>query len=195
MTYAITSVRGQAMFDKLNPRVYENSDLYRAICDAAGHEFDDLRAAIYWASNQLFPDSADEVGIAFHERLLGLNIDVAKPLAQRRTQVISRYRVAAPPTLPNLIRTAATYENGQVRIYEDFNGHIYVQFVGQFGIPPNLADLQAALIEQGDAGLVWHWLFLYVTNTQRNAALAGSPRTNAQTNALGLTNAQRNVTV
>lgn len=195
----ITSPRGQRIFEKLvgaNPRVYRDSEIMQALAQAKGVEYDELRAAIEWAGDQLFPDTADEFGIAYHEGLLGLFIDELKPLDQRRAQVISRYRIAATPTLPNLTRTAAIYENGEVRIYEGFNGHIYVRFIGTFGIPPNLADLQSALIEQGDAGLVWHWVYGFVTNDQRDSALGpATPRTNAQTDAQGLTNEQRNTTV
>ena len=128
-------------------------DLYRSIpfaelqrvlgeiCRRAGEDLDVTLA-------QLWPQTASGWGLELWETAYGIPVEAGKDTEFRRARVISKLRGQGAPTAELLRAVAASFVNGEVDI-EEHNDKSYfvVKFVSTIGVPPNIADLSAAIRE------------------------------------------------
>ncbi len=84
-------------FKSLLPLYYRESNQMNLKCDSSGEEFDILYENIIDVTNQCFPQTATW-GISFWEEFLGLPIDSAESLKNRRIKVINKMSRSSPMT-------------------------------------------------------------------------------------------------
>lgn len=84
-------------FKSLLPLYYRESKQMNFKCDSSGEEFDVLNENIIDVTNQCFPQTATW-GISFWEEFLGLPIDSAESLQNRRIKVINKMSRSSPMT-------------------------------------------------------------------------------------------------
>ncbi|MCR8645592.1 YmfQ family protein [Paenibacillus sp. N1-5-1-14] len=125
-----------------------------------------LREATDDTLNQFFIDSATW-GLANWERFVGLPTDLTKPLDQRRSVVKSKIRGIGTVNVELIKGVAESFDNGEVVVDEDFTKClIRVEFVGKYGIPPNIEDLKLALREIIPAHLHLDYKFKFTTHAE-----------------------------
>ena len=109
-------------------------------------------------------------GLEQWERSLGLAVDVAKPVEQRRARVISKLRGQGTTTVAMIKNMAESFSNGAVAVLEyPAEYRFEVKFVGTTGIPPNMEDLTAAIEEIKPAHLAYDYIIIYRTWAQVQA--------------------------
>lgn len=168
----MTSVRGQEMMGHL-PAYYGGSRIMRSVIDSQGMELDQLRAALDGILQQYYVATATW-GLEWWERELGLNVDTAKPVEQRRSVILSKLRGIGSVTAELLQSMAEAYDGGMVEVAAEPGQYRFtVKFVDTLGVPPNLADLQAVIEEIKPAHLAVDYEFTYFLYS----ALAGSGKT------------------
>ncbi|WP_019241522.1 MULTISPECIES: putative phage tail protein [Bacillus] len=102
-------------------------------------------------------------GLAYWERLVGMPTDVSKPVDQRRSVVRSKLRGVGTVTVGLIKNVAESYNNGEVEVIEQSADYtIMIKFVSNYGVPPNLADIQNALREIIPAHLALNFEFKFV---------------------------------
>jgi hypothetical protein len=94
---------------------------------------------------QFFVDTATW-GLDTWEKELGLPVAPAQPEAERQDKIASRLRGYGTATIVVVKGVAEAYDKGSVDVIEDHAVYtVTVRFVDTTGIPPNLADLKAAV--------------------------------------------------
>lgn len=83
---------GAEMLADLPPVLREDPDI-QAVLHVRGREAERSRALVGRIRGNFFPQTADEMGLPWHEALLGLAIEpLNKTVAERRTEVLAIYR-------------------------------------------------------------------------------------------------------
>lgn len=117
------------------------SRIFTACLESRQPEHDALAAAIPDIINQCFVLTATW-GLAFWEKELAIPTVESKPIAYRRSVILAKLRGAGTTTKAMIENAAAAYSNGEVEVTEyPAQKRFVVKFVGQHGIPPNMADL------------------------------------------------------
>lgn len=101
-------------------------------------------------------------GLEWWERELELTTDPSKPVEHRREIILAKLRGASTAT-PEFIRNvASTFSGTDVRIIEYPTEYRFVvQFVGIYGIPPNMAGLIQAIEDIKPAHLTYSFKYTY----------------------------------
>lgn len=103
-------------------------------------------------------------GLEQWEASLGLPVDVSKPLAHRRTRVISKLRGQGTTTVAMIKNVAESFSNGEVEVLEHPAQYRFdIKFVGTIGLPPNMDDLTAAIEDIKPAHLAYDYIIMYRT--------------------------------
>jgi len=145
------------------PKFIQQTQAYKAIIDAQGPEFDQLRTNIEDILKQFYVETATEWGLELWEQMLNLKSYAGKPLDQRRSRIISKLRGMGTVTISLIKNVAESYVNGTVEITEDnVNYSFIVKFVDDLGVPPNLQDLQQAIEEIKPAHLAVQYEYKYL---------------------------------
>ena len=138
-----------------------------------GAEFADIQQALepervaLWQArdglmDQLNVESATW-GLQYWEQALGIPVEMAKPAAFRRSRVKSKLRGVGVTTVAMIQNVAESFSNGAVEVAELSERYrVEIKFVGTIGIPPNMADLTAALREVMPAHLGWDYRYMYL---------------------------------
>lgn len=145
------------------PTFWADSPETIAIIDALGGEANDLRAALEDLIAQCDINTATW-GLSYWERQVGIDVDVSKDPAYRRTRIISKLRGTGTVTVAMIQNVAESFANGDVEVIEDAqNYHFDIKFVGRMGIPPNMDDLTATIEEIKPAHLTYGYIYVYRT--------------------------------
>lgn len=169
---AMLSVRGLEMLGYL-PGYYGGSRIMRSLIDTQGMELDQFRVALDGILNQFYVATATW-GLERWERELGIAVDPAKPVEQRRSVILSKMRGIGSVTTSLLQSVAEAYDGGSVEVTADPGQYRFiVKFVDTLGVPPNLADLKAVIEEIKPAHLAVEYVFTYFLYSD----LAGSGKT------------------
>ena len=92
-------------------------------------------------------------GLSCWEASLGLDVDVSRPDAYRRTRILSKLRGQGTTTVAMIQNVAESFYNGQVAVEEQPEAYRFdIRFLSSIGVPPNLDDLSAALEESKAEG-------------------------------------------
>ena len=103
-------------------------------------------------------------GLSCWEASLGLDVDVSRPDAYRRTRILSKLRGQGATTVAMIQNVAESFYNGQVAVEEQPEAYRFdIRFLSSIGVPPNLDDLSAALEEIKPAHLAYDYIILYRT--------------------------------
>ena len=146
------------------PECYQNSVQVRELERILGNMTGGAADAVEETLDQLFPQTAYGWGLRLWEEAYGIPVDLSRPLEFRRTRVISKLRGQGTSTVEMIQSVAESFTNGRAEIVEH-NDEFYfvVRFVSQYGVPPNIEDLQAAINEIKPAHLAFIFEYLYRT--------------------------------
>lgn len=98
------------------------------------------------------------------ERELGIPVDNTKSADYRRSVIKSKLRGAGTITINLIKNVAESFSTAEVEVIEDnANYQFIIKFVGTLGIPPNMADLQAAIEDIKPAHLGFTFEYTYNT--------------------------------
>lgn len=112
---------------------------------------------------ELFASTADK-WLPMWEAAYGIPSDPAKPIAERRSRLMSKMRGAGTTTAEMIRQVVASYANSDCEIVEHNDEYRFdVKFVGTVGIPPNMDDVRAALEEIKPAHLAYQFIYLFRT--------------------------------
>jgi hypothetical protein len=164
------------------PDYYQDAETYKAIQDAKALEYDLLEDKLNDLQLQLSPKTATW-GLKYYEKELGIPTDEAKPIGDRRSNVISKRRGFGNFNASLVKMVARSYTNGEVSVAVNLPTYeIEIKFISAIGIPPNLEDFKAAIdnITHAHMGVTYRYRYLTIGEVQ---AL-----TIAQLNATALSN-------
>lgn len=104
-------------------------------------------------------------GLEAWERALGIEVDVSRPTAFRRTRVLSKLRGQGTTTVVMIQNVAESFSNGAVDVIEHAEEYRFeIKFTGTVGIPPNMEDLSAAIEEIKPAHMAYSYIILFRTH-------------------------------
>ncbi len=151
---------------------------YRVILEAEGPELDTIETNLADVLKQMYVETATEEGLTRWEQFVGLSSYTGKPLDQRRSRVISKLRGMGTVTVAMMQNVAESYVYGHVAVTEHPEVCSFtIKFVDPYGIPPNLADVQAAIEEIKPAHLGVEYEFTYTTWGEVRALTWGQVKT------------------
>ena len=164
----LTSERGKAMLGNC-PWYYEISRVFHSYLQAVGVELDSFKQGVEEILDQFFVQTATW-SLDRWEQELGLSSYAGKPDDQRRSRIISKIRGMGTITITLIKNVAESYVYGTVEVTEQPAAYSFtIKFLDPRGIPPNLADLQAAIEEIKPAHLAVQYEFTYTTHGQLKA--------------------------
>ncbi|MBW5447439.1 DUF2313 domain-containing protein [Cohnella sp. CFH 77786] len=165
---ALASEHGQRMMGNL-PGYYSTSRIMNSVMYAQGMELDMLRQALDETLAQYFVSTATW-GLDVWERELGIAIDPAKPVEQRRSVVLSKIRGIGTVTVSLIKSVAEAYDGGTVDVaYKPGEYRFTIKFIDTLGVPPNLDDLKRAVEEIKPAHLSVNYEYKYLVINQVQA--------------------------
>ncbi len=130
----------------------------------------EAEASVDLTMAQLFPSTASGWGLELWERAFGISVEREKDEQFRRTRIISKIRGQGTTTLEMIRVVAAAFVNGDVEVIEHSGQYSFtVKFVSIIGVPPNIQDLTAAILEIKPAHLTFDYQYTYRTWGQLQA--------------------------
>lgn len=127
------------------PGYYQYSNIYRAIQQAQGDEYDDVEAKNEDLRAQLYITTATW-GLKYWEETLGIATVESDSYEIRRSRVLSSWRGYGQFSASLLKSIAEAYVNGEVDVTVDVAAYeITIRFISDIGVPPNLWDLKAVV--------------------------------------------------
>lgn len=157
------------MFEQL-PGYYGVSRTMKMLMDAQGFEADKLWKEAEGTLNQYFVSSATW-GLELWESVLGIPVDKAKPVEQRRSVILSKIRGVGTVTAALIKQVAEAYDHGEVAVTEEYADYnVTITFVSTLGIPPNLENMKSAIREILPAHLTVKFVFRFYTYGELAAA-------------------------
>lgn len=110
-------------------------------------------------------------GLAKWEAVCGIPVDESKPYDQRRSVIKSKLRGAGTVTLEVIKNVADSFENGEIKVEENFSKYeVVITFIGKRGRPPNEPDMRNVLREIIPAHLELVFKYTYLTWEELDAA-------------------------
>jgi uncharacterized protein YmfQ (DUF2313 family) len=144
------------------PGYYETSRVMQADMNAKGAEMDQLFAALDESLQQFFVRTATW-GLDRWEIELGITVDPAKPIDQRRAVIESKLRGSGKFSGRLVKNVAEAYDGGTVDVtFQPTEWSFTIKFVDTLGIPPNLDDLKAVIEEIKPSHLAVVYEFSYL---------------------------------
>ncbi len=138
--------KDRSLFDYV-PSGYRELRESNEILSAEQAEFDRLYASIYDVLDQYFVDKATW-GLAYWERVVGVETDESKPISERRSVIKAKLRGAGVVNAELIKNVAESWYGGETEVREENSEYrIVVKFVSSLGIPSNMADVERALRE------------------------------------------------
>lgn len=151
-------------FKSLLPSYYYESRQMNVKCDSSGIEFDTLTQNIADVTNQCFPQTATW-GISFWEEFLGLPINTAESITNRRSKVISKMSRSSPMTPSEMRRILNGFADAVDinQVQRDY----YFQVI--LGTKTSLGDIIETVISEIEevkpAHLAYSLAIKYITNS------------------------------
>lgn len=133
--------RAERMVDTA-PEYYHESELYTGIVKVEAAELDKIDAANKDLKAQLFIRTATW-GLKYWEELLKIPTIETDSYEIRRSRVLSAWRGVGKFSAALLRTVSESYSGGAVDVKVNLATYqITIKFVGKYGLPPNLSDLQ-----------------------------------------------------
>lgn len=154
---------------KYVPQFFKTARSYKAVIDAEGPEFDQLRANLTDVLNQFYVETATW-GLDLWEQMLNLQTVEGKPYDERRSRIISKLRGLGTVNVALVKNVAESFVYGMVDVIEHPETYSFViKFIDTRGIPSNLDDVKAAIKEIKPAHLAVTYEFTYLTWNELDA--------------------------
>ncbi len=150
------------------PENYQDSPETVTVEEAIEPEINTLWDARNSLLEQLDPRTSTW-GLIYWEQALGISVDLTKPLAVRRTRVISKIRGAGTTTVERIKNVCASFISGRVEVKEHYAEYwVEITFPDTYGTPPPpyLQDLRDTLKEIMPAHLGWGIRFFQRTHAE-----------------------------
>lgn len=145
------------------PRYYRTSNTVQNLAGAYEQEAMLAIERMQAVCNQRFVDSAD-FSLKDWEQELAIKPNETEPAEQRRSKIVSKLRGQGTVTIALIKNVAESYANSEVEVTENPTAYSFtVKFVGNKGIPPNMADLKVALEDCKPAHLAYAFSYTYNT--------------------------------
>lgn len=145
------------------PQFIQTARAYKAVIDAEGPEFDQLKTSLADILSQFYVETATW-GLDFWEQMLNLQTVEGKPYDERRSRIISKLRGIGTVNVTLVKNVAESFVYGTVDVIDHPETYSFViKFVDTRGIPINLVDVQAAIEEIKPAHLAVTYEFNYMT--------------------------------
>ena len=101
-------------------------------------------------------------GSLFGKAAYGIPTESEKSLSDRRSRLMSKLRGASTTTKEQIRQVVASFANSDCEIIEHPGDYSFdIKFVGTIGIPPNIADVKAAVEEIKPAHLAYQLLYVF----------------------------------
>lgn len=111
--------------------------------------------------------------ISAYERDVSVAVDPSKPLAERRSVVLSKYRGAGTTTKDFIEEVASSYAGGEVAVNDiPSESRVEISFISTLGVPPNISDFEKTLREILPAHYDYTLIYTFVTYGQTQVAYA-----------------------
>ena len=141
--------------------LYRKDEWLNELFSCIGAEMDGMDGDIKDVKNNVFVDTATELGIAYYEKITNTVPRAGQTLDERRSAVLAKLRSDGMVTLDMLQNVADAWKNGEIEV-SFTNGKINLTFVGDYGVPTDLAALKAVLEEIKPAHLPIDYAFRYL---------------------------------
>lgn len=133
----------------------------KSVMLAGGITLDQLAERILAIYNSADFSKLNMDQVLYYERILGLEADENKTLADRRSAIQAAWNVAKKPSLSSIQSICDGWEKGGV-IASYAPGTLTLKFIGAVGIPANVEDLKDALERAVPAHLVIEYAYRYL---------------------------------
>ncbi len=138
-----------------SPAVEDFEDAFQPRLEEIAETFFDL------TEKELFAASAEK-WLPLWEAAYGIPSDEGKSLADRRSRLLSKLRGAGTTTPEQIRQAVSAFANSDCEIIERAADYAFdIRFVGVYGIPPNIADVKAAVEEIKPAHLAYQLLYVF----------------------------------
>lgn len=125
-----------------------------------GLSLDEYKAYLDDVALQFNVDTATW-GLDVFEKELGV-IWRGKPIDDRRASIKAKWRSSGKSDIYLIQQVADAWKNGKVKVEFREDGKIHIIFVGEYGVPTNLEDLENAIDEVKPAHLPLFYHFAYL---------------------------------
>lgn len=133
----------------------------QAVFLAAGATLDQMAERILAIYNNDNFDALTLDQVRRYEHMLGLASDETKSLADRRSAIQAAWNVAQKPTLEGMQAICDAWQEGGI-IVSYTPGTLTLKFIGDVGVPANVADLQRAVEQAVPAHIVVDYAYRYL---------------------------------
>ena len=148
---------------KLLPDYYNGNLTMEQLQEILGAEIGSVGSKLDETVAQCFVDSAT-VLLSRYENIYGIDVDISLSNVMRREALRAKRRGRSTTTKKLVEEVAQSFSYGEVTVTEANEIYtIKITFVGEKGIPANLAALKRALREIIPAHLVVQYVFTYST--------------------------------
>ncbi len=132
--------------NQLPEGLYHDDVVNKKEINVLGKALDRIQNSADSLEKEIIVVTATDIGLDKQEELFEIKTNKDKPIEQRRSHVVSRYRGNSNATVALVKSVAESYSNGEVKVIEDYpNYHFIIKFVSNYGIPPNLEDLKSEI--------------------------------------------------
>lgn len=139
----------------VSPAVEDFEDAFQPQLDAIAAIFEGI------SEKELFAATADK-WLPLWEAAYGIPSEPDKSLSDRRSRLMSKLRGASTTTKSQIQQVVASFANSDCEIIEHPGEYSFdIKFVGTIGIPPNIADVKAAVEEIKPAHLAYQLLYIF----------------------------------
>lgn len=144
------------------PKYERKGPVIDSVLSPGAEEIQTLANRLTEILDQLFVPTATNEGLSLREEDVGIKVDPSKPIDQRRSRILAKLRGHGTVTVALVKSVAEAHAYGEVEIGEDIENYmITITFVSTRGVPPNMADVEAAIEEIKPAHLGVAYVFLY----------------------------------
>ena len=145
------------------PEFIRNDPWIQAIMLAGGEHLDQMAERILAIYNANDFDQLALKQVQYYEKIMGLSHNEGKPIADRRAAIRAKWATGQPPTLKGMQAICDAWQaSGVVASYDAETQTIHLKFVGELGIPPNVADLKQAVALAAPAHLAVNYDYRYL---------------------------------
>lgn len=152
------------------PKYYRNSKVMAHIFSTDEVALDEAEAMLEVVDAQCAISTAD-VSLGRWERIYGIPASHESD-ERRRERLLARKRGYGTITVEKLKNVISSFSNGEVDITEYYDQYlIAITFLGEYGLPPYLDDVVAAIEEIIPAHLAYTFVFIYHVWSEVSAKL------------------------
>ncbi len=150
------------------PVFLRNADVYNVFYDSLGQQMDYIYQAMEDVQNQLNVTTATW-GLKCWEELLGVEVNLAKSYAFRRSVILSKLRGVGTVTKALIQSSSQSFENGSLFVEEVPDEYkLILRFTELNGVPPNFDDYEMFIRDIIPAHLGYEFVIKYVLNRELN---------------------------